>query len=690
MLDGEARPDVADREVTLRRRDGAALPALVSRSHFVDGAGARFHLATFRDISGQKQREASERSAAQRWRAMAENPYDFVTVVDHDFKYTYVNHTAPGIRKEDLLGKRSPLDFLEAENRSTLLEALTNAFRGSTTNCEVYAEKLGQWYSTIVTPIFVDGRVNAVSLLTRNIDAAKRAEQARHESEHRLELALAGGDVGMFDLDLETGGVFCSPRLFEMLGHEPSDDSAIADALDTFRALLHPDDLERVFNGIRRALGKGVPFDEEYRLHRKDGSYGWVHGRGRCFEIGGRSRFSGFVTDITARKRADEERAALEAQLRNVQKLDTLGRLAAGLAHDLNNLLVPILGNAQLLSTHAAESGAMRSGLDDIVRAATQARELVARILVFGRQSEDIETPVHVPDVVRQALRFLQGSLPANVEVTVTVDDECPGVLGRPAQIQQAIMNLCSNALQALSANGGRLTVTVSGFAVDTAFAARHSMALGPAVRVVVEDNGPGMTPEILERAFDPFFTTKALGLGSGLGLSIVHGIVTQHGGVVLATSQAGAGARFEICLPARSAKAVAAAITESDAPRNDRKLRVLCVDDEPAVLRVLAQVLERAGHRVTTLGLPGQALQTIAAHPADFDVVITDQTMPQLTGIELAAQVYEIRPDMPVILLSGYAETEWVKAATPNVRSFLRKPFDARELAKAVERAPS
>jgi two-component system, cell cycle sensor histidine kinase and response regulator CckA len=198
------------------------------------------------------------------------------------------------------------------------------------------------------------------------------------------------------------------------------------------------------------------------------------------------------------------------------------------------------------------------------------------------------------------------------------------------------------------------------------------------------------MTPEILERAFEPFFTTKPMGLGSGLGLSIVHGIAGKHGGIVLASSRPGRGARFEIYLPGRPATAAVTVPNRSESPPSDKKLRVLCVDDEPAVLRVLAQVLERAGHEVTTAASPHDALRKVQTHPGASDLVITDQSMPQLTGIELAARVYEIRRDMPVILLSGYAETEWVKAATPNVRSFLRKPFDALELAKAVQRAPS
>jgi CheY-like chemotaxis protein len=231
--------------------------------------------------------------------------------------------------------------------------------------------------------------------------------------------------------------------------------------------------------------------------------------------------------------------------------------------------------------------------------------------------------------------------------------------------------------------------VTVERFDVESPFAERHSLAPGAAVRIVVEDDGAGMTPDVLDRAFEPFFTTKPIGRGSGLGLSIVHGIVAKHRGLVLASSRIGAGTRFEVYLPAR-APSVLPAAADSEPPPGDRKRRILCVDDEPAVLRVLAQVLQRAGHVVTTVASSPEALRIVQARPAEFDLVITDQTMPELTGLELAARVCEVRRDIPIILLSAYAETDWVKSATPNVRSFLRKPFDALELARAIQLAPS
>jgi PAS domain S-box-containing protein len=647
-------------------------------------------LTTVRDITEQKRVEQSQRHASQRWRAMAENPYDFVTIVDENYKYVYVNHTAPGIRKEDLLGNGSPLDYLAAEHQAAMREALAKAFGGATTIFEVYSRPLNQWFSTIVTPIFTDDVVTAVSLLTRNITKAKLAEQALHQSEHRLQLALAGGDVGVFDLEVETGSVFCSPRLFEMLGYEQSNQPTIGGALNVFRDRLHADDAERAFAAVRRSMDTGERFDAEYRLRRQNGTYGWFHGRGRSVTLNGTVHFSGFLTDITEKKRVEQEREELEAQLRHVQKLDTLGRLAAGMAHDLNNLLVPILGNAELLLAQLAPTGRSKSQLEDIVTAADRARDLVARILVFGRQSEELRTPVHVPTVVREALRFLQTSLSSNVELTAEIDEGSLVVMGLPAQLQQAVLNLCANAYQALGESGGRLLVRVEPFEVDESFARRHRMGLGRAVRVTVEDNGPGMTAEVLERAFDPFFTTKPPGAGSGLGLSIVHGIVTKHGGSVLASSRPGSGARFEIYLPSQTEAAAALPDTarQSDRIPSAKRLRVLCVDDEPAVLRVVMQVLQRHGHEVTAATSSREALQAMSAAPTDFDLVITDQTMPDVTGIELASVLYQLHRNVPVILLSGYAETESVNSATPNVRSFLRKPFDTLELVRAVEKA--
>jgi PAS domain S-box-containing protein len=685
------RGEVTERSIILCRKDGTRFPAIVHASRLAaTKSRPPCVVTTLRDLTEQKRLEESLRQAAERWRAMTENPYDFVTIVDENYKYTYVNHTAPGIRREDLLRNGSPLDYLDADNRAVMSDAMAKAFRtAATTILEIYASALDQWFSTIVTPVMTDDRVTAVSLLTRNITKGKLAEQALVQSEHRLQLALAGGDVGVFDFDLETGTVFCSPRLFELFGYDASSEPNVAGAMDSFRDQVHPEDAERALEAVSRSFETGERFDAEYRVRRKDGTYGFFHVRGRSAKFNGKARFSGFITDNTTKRLVEQEREELEAQLRQVQKLDTLGRLAAGMAHDLNNLLVPILGNAQLLLTQFAPAGRSKDQLEDIMRAASRARDLVARILVFGRQSEELRTPVHVPDVVREALRFLQTSLPSNIEVAAEYDEGCLAVIGLPDQLQQAVLNLCANASHALAASGGRLTVKTEQFLVDDSFTRRHSMMRsGPAVRVVIEDNGPGMSAAILERAFEPFFTTKAPGEGSGLGLSIVHGIVTKHGGVVVATSRPGEGARFEIYLPSQGelAAPLPAAALEPARDPSAKKLRILCVDDEPAVLRVVTQVLRQEGHDVTAIASSREALQTLSAHPADFDLVITDQTMPELTGIELASFLYHLRRDIPVILLSGYAASESLNSATANVQTFLRKPFHNVDLVTVVQ----
>jgi two-component system, cell cycle sensor histidine kinase and response regulator CckA len=274
--------------------------------------------------------------------------------------------------------------------------------------------------------------------------------------------------------------------------------------------------------------------------------------------------------------------------------------------------------------------------------------------------------------------------------VVENIDDHCPEVLGIAAQIHQAVNNLCTNAYQALRGGKGTIVVTVEPVTIDPAFAARHRTPEGTAVRIVVEDDGPGMSKEVLERAFDPFFTTKPAGQGSGLGLSLVHGIVTQHQGAVVTRSAPGEGARFELYFPLRGRISERAPMThpESMPPISTVKRRILCVDDDATVLRVISQVFGRAGHLVTAVSSAGEALERLCAAPLDFDVVVTDQTMPDLTGLAFASRLFEVRRDLPVILLSGNAETALAESAPANVRLCLQKPLTANALLRAIERA--
>jgi PAS domain S-box-containing protein len=681
-------------ELLLCRKNGERFPALVHPAVIRDASGAiECVFATVKDVTVLKELEHTLRHSEERWRSIAENPYDFVVIVDKDYKYTYVNHTAPGVNMADLIGKATPFEFVEPAFHDTMRAAFEQCFRtGAATTYDIYVGVLGRWFSNIVGPIKTDGEVTAISILTRDVTDTKTAEQALRQSEHRLRLAMAGGEVGVFDIDLGQGDAFHSPRVFEILGYQTPAQASSEARIETLAEHLHPDDRNDTIAALREAMGGGAPFDREYRVESGDG-YRWVHARGRRLPgSSGAMHFSGCVTDITARKEAEAQRSALESQLRQFQKMDTLGRLAAGLAHDFNNLLVPILGNAELILGEMGEGSPYRSGLEDIIQASSRARELAGRILVFGRHSDEPARPTRVPDIVREAVRFLRASAPKGVEILEHIDDGCAEILGVPGQIHQAVNNLCTNAYQALKGRGGRITVTVEPIVIDDTFALRHRMPAGDAVRIVVEDDGPGMTKEILDRVFEPFFTTKPAGEGSGLGLSLVHGIVTQHEGAIVAKSAPEEGARFELYFPlhGNAAPMDAARADDSTPPTSSIKRRILCVDDDAVVLRVISQVFGRAGHMVTAVPSSGEALERVRAQPVDFDVVVTDQTMPDLTGLQLAGQLYTVRRDLPVILLSGYAESSLTESAPPNVRLCLQKPLTANALLRAVERAAS
>jgi len=522
-------------------------------------------------------------------------------------------------------------------------------------------------------------------------------EDALRESEHRLQLALAAGDLGAFDLDVTRGITFMSPRAYAIFGYEPGDPN-VPRSLSEFFGVLHPEDADRVQQAVAAQLEADAPFDAEYRVRNARGEYVWVHCRARRFVEGGAVRVCGFLRDISARKHAEEHQRQLEAQLRHAQKMETLGTLAGGIAHDFNNLLVPMLGNAEYVLRKADLPAQHRAALQDIVTAALRAKELVQRILVFGRRSaHEVSQRVCVPDVARDALRLACTSLPPSIQIATEIDDGCPGVWGAPEQIHQAITNLCLNASHALQRAGTRLKLCVEAVEIDPAFATEHGMAAGPGLRVRVEDDGPGMPPEVLQRVFEPFFTANGgtapaprggasspTREGVGLGLWMVDTIVTRHGGAAVAHSTAGGGARFELYLPALSP----ARVGRATSPRTRAALvaaRIVCVDDEPAVLRTLELLMQNAGHDVMFFTSALVALERVRGDANGVDLVITDQSMPELTGLDLARRLQALRADLPVIVLSGYAEANEASETPPNVRLYLRKPVRSEQLLDAI-----
>jgi signal transduction histidine kinase/ActR/RegA family two-component response regulator len=381
--------------------------------------------------------------------------------------------------------------------------------------------------------------------------------------------------------------------------------------------------------------------------------------------------------------------AESERQMQQVLKLQAIGTLAGGIAHDFNNILFPIIGYTELTMDEVAEGSPMRRNLEEILKAANRAKELVQQILTFSRQNGRERKPIRVQVIVREALRLLRASIPKTIEILCDLDEHCHPIMGDPTQIHQVLMNLCTNAYQAMQETGGRLEIRLTETNIGYEETIKHiGIKMGPHLHLIVKDEGVGMDSSVLSRIFEPYYTTKEPGKGTGLGLSVIHGIVKNHGGFITVDSIPGKGSAFHVYLPTLDDAEVE---IEADAcpPKSGGNERILLVDDEPQIVDMVKQTLEKQGYRITARFNGPDALKVLQEQPDQFDLVITDMTMPQMTGDRLARHVWETRPDLPVILCTGYNEMiSEDKANAMGIRKFLLKPVDKEELAVAIRSA--
>ncbi|MBF0480426.1 MAG: response regulator [Desulfovibrionaceae bacterium] len=387
--------------------------------------------------------------------------------------------------------------------------------------------------------------------------------------------------------------------------------------------------------------------------------------------------------DVTQRK-------GLEARLRQSQKMEAIGTLAGGIAHDFNNILGIIMGFAEMAMDASKDDATMSRRVNHILDACQRARDLIFQILTFSRQSSEEVSPLRVGPLIAETMKLLAATLPKNIAIEERIDPGDDWVRADPTQIQQILMNLCANAAHAMREKGGSLFVGLETLELGAAEAqALPGLSPGRHARLTVRDTGHGMKPEILDRIFDPFFTTKNPGVGTGMGLSVVHGIVQKYGGAVNVASRPDAGSTFEIYLPLETpGKAAGTLPARPDSPPSGQG-RVLAVDDEKTLLEMTRDMLTSLGYTVTAVSSPAEALKLFAANPAAFDAVLTDQTMPGMSGAELAREMLALRPEIPIVMSTGYSETiNPEKAAGLGIREYLLKPVLKRALAEAMARA--
>ena len=393
--------------------------------------------------------------------------------------------------------------------------------------------------------------------------------------------------------------------------------------------------------------------------------------------------------DITEIRRAEQERETLREQLNQAQKLEAIGTLAGGIAHDFNNILSSILGFAELvkydLSDHEPE---LTANIDEVIEASLRAKDLVQHILTFSRHTDIILTTFPIPPLIMETVKFLRASLPANIEIRADLDDGGAAVSGNPSQIHQIIMNLCTNSVHAMRDKGGTLNLDLEKITLRrNDIPPFDSIESGDYLKLTVSDTGPGISAEIVDRIFDPFFTTKVRGEGTGLGLSVVHGIVKEMNGAILVRSTAPQGATFEVFLPVCEYPTEGHMLPGADL--FEGKGNILVVDDDPNIALVTGSMLEKLGYTVTTKTSSSEALDLILADSETIDLVITDYGMPNMDGIELSKKILQNRPGLPIVLCTGFAEEHTLESLRQiGIHSLLMKPVIASKLSDIVKKS--
>jgi len=708
----QAQP--ASQEVAAGRRDGTTFPAQVQFGP-IDTREGPLTLVEILDATEQKKAEVALRDSEHRFRQLADSLPQLVWTCGPDGRCDYLGHQwieYTGITAEPQLGS-GWLNQVHPDDRADAVARWEQSvLDGGRFQIEYRLRRHDgcyRFFDVRAVPLRdSDGTIVKWFGACTDITERKQAEDELRTSRTHLTAALGAGQMGTWIFDADQDRIWlddAAARLWGLPGGlpavagagrqaDPAGETGVADrtssGLPTLLEHVHPEDraLPAGWPGASAAAppagdDSACPGQEtvEFRVICPDGATRWIASMGRPVRdaTGRTTRWLGVIQDVTARRNADEVR------LRS-QKLEALGTLAGGIAHDFNNILTAIAGNLQLALSDLPHGDRARSYLGEIDTAVNRAADLVRRILTFGRPQETERAVTAVGPIVAEALRLLRATLPAIVEISTALPDDLPLVAVDPTQVHQVIMNLGTNAAHAMGATGGNLTIGASCVRPEAELAQRSGLRPEPYVRLSVRDDGCGMDEATRARIFDPFFTTKPTGVGTGLGLSMVHRIMQAHGGAVAVQSTPGLGTEFELYFPVAGDPAPDDAAETAPDTAAGGEQRVLFVDDEPAITMMAAVLLESLGYEVTTANHPADALASFRAAPDAFDVLITDLTMPGMSGLDLAASLREIRADFPVVICSGLLSDSVLEFARDReLVHVLNKPYVGADLTRAL-----
>lgn len=639
------------------------------------------------------------RIAHEQYGLLAENISDVIFTADLDLKYRYISpsvYRLLGFTVEEAL-RQTPEETMTpaayAKTAKLLAHALEGARNGGASSnnpanveVEVY-HKNGStlWVETSVSFLMDDGnRPTGVIGVTRDISARKKAEDERRQLNERLTLAIRAGNLGVWDWEVATHRLVWDERMFEIYGVNSREFDG---AYMAWRSAIEPEDLIRAERELQEAIDGTRDFHSHFRVIRPDGNIRHIESQAvvRRDDDGNPLRIIGMNSDITEQVEAESERARLQEQLVQAQKMESIGCLAGGVAHDFNNMLLVILGYAELAMGARESEATLQHYLDEVRSAALRSADLTRQLLAFARQQPISPRAVDLNHAVGEMLKMLERLIGEDIRLSWQPGDGLWRVKMDPTQLDQILANLCVNARDAIS-GGGEVCIETCNVTLGPVGSPQEGeIPPGDYVRLIVSDSGCGMDPATQRRIFEPFYTTKKLGKGTGLGLSTVYGIVKQNHGYISVKSELGLGTSFTVHLPrdTESSGTDRARDVGSVSHGSGHEL-ILLVEDEQVILRLTRAMLEKLGYSVIAAGTPGEALQLMEAQSTPIQLLLTDVVMPEMNGRDLATILAQQYPNLRHLYMSGY-DSDRISQEDAMGMYFLQKPFGIEELAAKV-----